>query len=229
MTGYVEEYVAPAQDDLLSDLPFFGFAQSWYQIAWSHELAAGEVKRMRYFGQELVVFRGESGAVGVIDAYCAHLGAHLAVGGAVVGDDIVCPFHGWRWDAEGKNVEIPYSEQGCNKAVRMRSYPTMEVDGMILAWYDVEGAAPTWEPSGLWQFSSEEFYPLIPHGRMKRWAGVHFQPQHVLENSADAAHLKYVHKNAEVAELLRHEADGPFFRFRLRGDVSHAPVGRGPR
>jgi phenylpropionate dioxygenase-like ring-hydroxylating dioxygenase large terminal subunit len=49
-------------------------------------------------GLELVVFRGaDSGAVSVLDAYCPHLGAHMGVGGQVVGDCMECPFHKWQF------------------------------------------------------------------------------------------------------------------------------------
>lgn len=209
----VEEYVAPPQEERSKDLPFSGFARSWYQVAWSHELAPGDVKSVRYFGLDLVIYRGSSGAVGVLEAYCGHLGAHLGYGGVVQDDCIVCPFHAWKWDAEGRNVDIPYSERGCNKVVRMRSFPTMELNGLVLVWYDAEGGEPEWTPPGLPHFEDPEFYPLIPHGVMKIWSGVHFQPQHVMENSADAAHLMYVHKNAAVPDVIRHEPDGPFFRF----------------
>ena len=47
----------------------------------------------------------------MVDAYCAHLGAHLGVGGKVEGECIRCPFHGWRYDGEsGKCTEIPYGD-----------------------------------------------------------------------------------------------------------------------
>ena len=66
-----------------------------------------------FSGQELVVFRGESGQAFVVDAYCPHLGANLGVGGQIRGNCIECPFHGWTFRGEdGKCVKIPYSEKG---------------------------------------------------------------------------------------------------------------------
>ena len=41
----------------------------WYVMAYSDELAAGEVKALRYFGRDLVLFRTESGVAQVLDAY----------------------------------------------------------------------------------------------------------------------------------------------------------------
>lgn len=64
-------------------------------------------------GEQVAVFRGLEGKAYVVDAYCPHLGANLAVGGRVVGDCIECPFHGWQFRGEdGKCIRIPYAEKG---------------------------------------------------------------------------------------------------------------------
>lgn len=61
----------------------------------------------------MVVFRDQEGKASVLDAYCPHLGANLAVGGRVVGNCIECPFHGWQFRGDdGKCVKIPYAEKG---------------------------------------------------------------------------------------------------------------------
>jgi adenylosuccinate synthase len=54
------------------------FARGWHIVAFSRELAIGEVQRLHYFNRDLVLFRGESGRAAVVDAHCPHLGAHLA-------------------------------------------------------------------------------------------------------------------------------------------------------
>ena len=69
------------------------------------------------------MFRTESGQVHVLDAYCQHLGANMGVGGTVEGENIVCPWHGWRWRGDGTNALIPYSKIGCKNNVRIRTYP----------------------------------------------------------------------------------------------------------
>ncbi len=55
----------------------------WFQVAWSDDIGVGEVRRMRYFGRDLVAWRAESGQVAVMSAYCEHLGANLGFGGHV--------------------------------------------------------------------------------------------------------------------------------------------------
>ena len=63
-----------------------------------------------FTGENFAVFRSEGGEVIILDAYCPHLGANLAVGGKVRGDCLECPFHGWVFDGHaGKCVSIPYS------------------------------------------------------------------------------------------------------------------------
>ncbi|MCB0943568.1 MAG: Rieske 2Fe-2S domain-containing protein, partial [Mycobacterium sp.] len=83
----------------------------WFQVAWSDEIGLGAVHRMKYFDREMVAWRGQSGRLTVMDAYCEHLGAHLGFGGHVEGDAIACPFHGWQWDHDGRNVCIPYEDR----------------------------------------------------------------------------------------------------------------------
>lgn len=70
----------------------------WFQVGWSADIGTGDVVPMRYFGQDLVAYRGLDGVLRVHDAHCQHLGANLASGGCVVADGIQCPFHGWVWD-----------------------------------------------------------------------------------------------------------------------------------
>ena len=113
----------------------------WFQIAWSDEIAIGDVHKMHYFGQEMVAWRAESGRLTVMDAYCEHLGAHLGFGGHVEGEVIQCAFHGWQWNKEGRNVCIP-DEKRPNRGRRMRTYPVVERNESVYIWHDVEGREP---------------------------------------------------------------------------------------
>ena len=110
-------------DKLMADCPLVGYPTGWFVAAWSHEVPVGKVIPARYFGEDLVIWRGESGQAVVMDAYCPHMGCHLAIGavghalehGGTVGDTIQCPFHGWRFDAQGLQRRNPLqqtSQQG---------------------------------------------------------------------------------------------------------------------
>src|SRR3989338_6773215 len=78
------------------------YPNGWFRIFDSIQLKIGQVEQVKAFGQQLVVFRTEKGKAAVLDAYCPHLGANLAIEGTVVGETVRCPFHGWQFDVTGK-------------------------------------------------------------------------------------------------------------------------------
>jgi phenylpropionate dioxygenase-like ring-hydroxylating dioxygenase large terminal subunit len=195
--------------------PFTTYPSGWFRIAWAYDLAVGEVRPLRYFGEDLVLYRGESGEPHVLSAFCGHLGAHLGFGGRVCDDDIVCPFHGWRWGADGSNVEIPYDEAPFPR-VRIAPWCAIERGGMILVWYDaVDRATPTWTPPEIAQTNDPSFYPVSP-ATTTVWAGRRVSPENPIENLVDPAHLKYVHGAGKIPDVAGFTTDGHTFVSDLR-------------
>src|ERR1700740_2438980 len=132
------------------------FPDSWFRVASSDDVAQGQMIPIRAFGRDLICFRGDSGRVSVLDAYCAHLGANIGAGGFVDGDNVVCPFHHWRYDGDGRNVMIPYRDKP-QRAARLGCLPTIEANGHVLAGPPPPGAAPAWEPPRLPQAESADY------------------------------------------------------------------------
>jgi 3-ketosteroid 9alpha-monooxygenase subunit A len=184
----------------------------WFQVAWSTDLPVRGVIPCRYFDADLVLFRDEEGRARLLDAHCAHLGAHLGYGGTVDGTDIVCPFHGWHWSGDGRNTCIPYSTRP-NRGQRLRSWLLREQDGVILAWHDPHGREPSWEPLSLAEivddFSLDDCYSLQQTSRL--WHDVRVRPQMVVENIVDAAHFQYVHSMPSIPTILGFRTEGPHF------------------
>ncbi|MEE6167617.1 MULTISPECIES: Rieske 2Fe-2S domain-containing protein [unclassified Mycolicibacterium] len=196
----------------------------WFQVAWSDEIGAGEVHPMKYFDREMVAWRTQSGQLTVMDAYCEHLGAHLGYGGHVEGEAIQCPFHGWRWNHEGRNVCIPYQDRP-NRGRRIRTYPVAERNASVYIWHDVEGRVPYFEvPDIFADFvepdpkTSADYYP---QQRLFR-QGLELHPQYVLENGVDFAHFKFVHQTPIVPVFTRHDFAEPWsyvdFTITFEGD-----------
>ncbi|MCA9771606.1 MAG: Rieske 2Fe-2S domain-containing protein, partial [Myxococcales bacterium] len=192
----------------------------WFAVAWSSDLARGDVKPVRYFGEDLVVFRTRSGEVRVLNALCAHLGAHLAHGGRVMGETIRCPFHGWRYDGEGRCAQIPYCDRIPPKA-RVRSWPVTEANGMIFAWHHAQDKPPHWE------------VPEIPELRDANWTeprrfelevGVHVQE--LAENNCDPVHFFYVHGDLEIPETTARVAEDGRFMSVVGTNAVETPLGR---
>ena len=198
-----------------SRFPSSHFPEGWFPMGWAHELAPGEVRSLSYFGRSLVMWRGASGQVAVQDAYCLHLGAHRGVGGWVVGEDLACPWHGWEWDRSGHNTRIPYSAEGCKKQLRIRTYPTREWCGLVLAWYSPDAEkAPTWEPPAVPEYDRDDFFAMHPaSGQVHR---IKCHPQMPIENSVDPAHVRYVHGAGEIPEQVSFFAEGPWFQSNVK-------------
>jgi 3-ketosteroid 9alpha-monooxygenase subunit A len=204
----------------------------WFQVAWSADVAVGDVKPIHYLGRDLIVYRTEDGAAHVMDAYCEHLGAHFGYGGSVRGELLICPFHGWEWDTVGRNVCIPYQERP-NNARRIRTWPTRELNESIFLWHDLAGRDPLYEvPDVFTMFgdgaSSADYYSAHPKSAMLR-ERLSLHPQFVIENGVDYAHFKFVHRAAEVPTFTRQEFDDwcfyADFEMKFRPSRSSAAAG----
>jgi 3-ketosteroid 9alpha-monooxygenase subunit A len=181
----------------------------WFQVAWSDEIAVGGVHRMTYFGQEMVAWRSESGALVVMNAYCEHLGAHLGFGGHVVGEAIQCPFHGWQWNAQGRNVCIPY-ESRPNRGRRMRTYPAVERNESVYLWHDVDDREPYFDAPDVFADFDGGRTAADYHPQQRLFEQGHqMHPQYVLENGVDFAHFKYVHGTPINPIFTRHDFAAP--------------------
>jgi len=198
----------------------------WFQVAWSADIKPGDVRRMKYFDREMIGWRTSSGEPVVMDAYCEHLGAHLGYGGHVEGEVIQCPFHGWQWNKEGRNVCIPY-ENRPNRGRRIRSYPVAERNESIYIWHDIGRRAPSFEaPDVFASFddgsSAADYYPQMTLYR----EGLELHPQYVLENGVDFAHFKYVHNTPIVPVFTRHDFEQPVsfvdFTITFEGDENQS-------
>ncbi|BBX32262.1 (2Fe-2S) ferredoxin [Mycolicibacterium mageritense] len=193
----------------------------WFQVAWSDEVAVGDVHRMKYFDREMIAWRAQSGQLTVMDAYCEHLGAHLGFGGHVVGEVIQCPFHGWQWNHEGRNVCIPYQDRP-NRGRRMRTYPVVERNASVYIWHDAEGRAPHFDvPDIFADFGDKTAADYYPQQRLFR-EQLELHPQYVLENGVDFAHFKFVHQTPIVPVFTRHDFGEPWsyvdFTITFEGD-----------
>ncbi len=108
----------------------------WHPVAMSEEL--GDLPRLlRILGEDLVLFRDKGGRVGLVHRRCPHRRASLEYG---VCEDrgIRCCYHGWRFDVDGRVLEVPGQpagvEQRMKETVALGAYPTLEVKGLIFAY-----------------------------------------------------------------------------------------------
>jgi nitrite reductase/ring-hydroxylating ferredoxin subunit len=185
----------PSADERLLDK---GFPFGWFAVSYSDELAVGEVKAVRYFARDLVMWRGEDGKARLLDAYCRHLGAHMGHGGRVNGNDIECPFHAWQYNEAGAVTRIPYARTIPPQAKRdncVRGFPITEANGFVWAWYHPDGVAPLFEVDIQPEVGSEGWTPF----KKFEWR-VYNSIGNMHDNGLDMAHFFYVHRTAAFPE-----------------------------
>jgi nitrite reductase/ring-hydroxylating ferredoxin subunit len=166
----------------------------WFQICWPEDLPAGHTLPLFYFDRHLVAWRDEDGGAHLMDAFCPHMGTHLGYGARVDGCNIVCPLHSWTYDADGHNIDIPYSDK-VNRAATIRTYPVMERNGLVMAWYHPEGVEPQWDMPELEAFAGTDDFGAPIHKQYR----VNTHWQEIAETTVDAAHVQ--------AHLVRYERE----------------------
>lgn len=159
--------------------------EGWYWALRSSELRRGHTRAVSLAGRELVLYRGQDGAVRALDAYCAHMGAHLATG-RVEGNTLRCFFHRWRYDGAGRCVEVP-SLGGCPlSAARVRAWPVAERYGLVWIWVGEHPSGPIPAPPEL------DGMPI--RARLGRPFTKRCHPHVVLVNAIDEHHFNSVHR-----------------------------------
>lgn len=167
-----------------------GFPRGWFVIGFANEYKPGDVKSMTYFGKRLVCFRGENGQIAVLDAYCPHLGMDLGKG-KVKQNSIECPFHQWRFDQDGKCIEIPYCQDIPKRAASgdwSNKWLVQEKNGLIFIWFDPKGGPPSFEiPT--WPECSSDEWTYWEHSLVH----IKTHSREIVENVVDIAHFAPVH------------------------------------
>jgi phenylpropionate dioxygenase-like ring-hydroxylating dioxygenase large terminal subunit len=202
----------------------------WFAAMTSDELEVGTSKALHLFGEDMVIFRTESGEVKCLDAFCPHMGAHLGhgihehmgKGGEVKDETIVCPFHGWRFNGDGVCEEVPYATNMPPKVQGKRClkvWHTREKNDLVWIWYHPENIDPPYDVDALPEFESDEWGTAEIHR-----ATISTHIQDIAENGSDPAHFRYVHGTADIPTPLEVNFDG-HRRLALLESRMHTPKG----
>jgi 3-ketosteroid 9alpha-monooxygenase subunit A len=182
-------------------------ARGWYLALYSDELPIGGVQSLQCVGRIWVLFRGEDGIAAMADAFCPHLGAHLGVGGRMVGTALRCPFHGWEWEREGKCRHIPYSQR-IPPGARLDTLPLVERNGALWFWFDPERASPSFDVPAIAEWGDPEYGTQW----IRHTYTIRAHPQDILENGIDGPHTMPVHGFSPPTGLVC-RFDGPLFQW----------------
>jgi phenylpropionate dioxygenase-like ring-hydroxylating dioxygenase large terminal subunit len=161
--------------------------QHWHPLCSSLSLGRKPV-RVQIGGRGLVVFRTNTGQVGVLDDSCPHRRMKLSCG-RVDGDCIVCPYHGWKFDRDGAG-ESPGTPKLHTQAV---AYETREEHGYV--WGREFGAQTTFPIIDAAEFAAVRPLEQILNAPLEL----------VLDNFTEVEHAATVHKYIGYALADMHQ------------------------
>ncbi|MGN7456534.1 aromatic ring-hydroxylating dioxygenase subunit alpha [Paenibacillus pasadenensis] len=167
---------APLKDGVLE--------HEWHPACSSAELQQKPLSVI-VLGERVAVYRTSRGVHALRDL-CVHRGAMLSKGWVENDRDLVCPYHGWKYDADGKCVCIPAQGKDDRIPPRARAvkYQAREKYGIV--WVCI--GEPAAELPDFAEFETAEYRPLVCGPYRVNAAGTR-----VIENFTDFAHLMYVH------------------------------------
>lgn len=158
--------------------------EGWYWLCRSGDIRRGRVRALCLLGRDLAVYRGADGRVFALDAYCAHMGAHLAEG-HVEGNALRCFFHHWRYESDGACSEIPCLDGALGTRMRVRSWPTAERYGIVWLW---TGEQPAHDVPDVPELAGQHCDAMLANRFRKAC-----HPNVVLINAIDEQHFHSVH------------------------------------
>lgn len=184
----------------------------WYVILESSEIKPGKPIGVTRMGEKMVAWRDSAGKAAVMSDLCPHRGVALSIG-AVKGNCIQCPFHGFEYDTSGACTYIPANGKNSEppKAMKVRAYETREAHGFVYIWWG--------EP--------RESYPALPffdaigsdfvYSTLRDPWATHYS--RAIENQLDVVHLPFVHHNT-IGRGQKLLVNGPLTR------ISHPREGQ---
>ena len=165
----------------------------WQPVALSEEFKPGGAPLpVRFFGEDLVLFRDDQGRPGLLNVHCCHRGADLSYG-RVEDGGLRCIYHGWLYDVDGNCLDQPGEPEGGphRDAVRQPAYPCQERVGVIFAYF---GGG---EPPLLRNF---EFLAASPDHVFVSKIYHECNYLQANEGNIDPVHLSFLHRNLQESD-----------------------------
>src|SRR6059058_5927524 len=79
--------------------------ECWHPVAYADALVSAPL-RVMLLGEPVVLWRDSQGKPHALSDVCIHRGTALSLG-RVVEDELMCPYHGWRYGTDGRCKAIP--------------------------------------------------------------------------------------------------------------------------
>jgi phenylpropionate dioxygenase-like ring-hydroxylating dioxygenase large terminal subunit len=203
---------------------FNHFAGVWTPVALADALRGDRPLGVKVAGVPLVLFRGRDGRPAALVDRCIHRGVALSLG-RLEDHCLECPFHGWRYDGDGRVVHVPWNPDAKLPTLRTQTVPARELAGQL--WVRTSFDLPSADEPEVndWVLSPN----VRVSGSSVEWK-VHWT--RAMENMLDWPHLPFVHASTIGRNLVSRSGghmdidveDQPWgFRSRIRIDGEAEP------
>ena len=167
-----------------SESDWRALAPFWYAVAFSHEVTR-KPYAARLLDERVVVYRLSDGSLAAAKDICFHRGAPLSLG-HVEGDEIICKYHGLRYDASGRCTCIPAHPGGAiSPRLHLHTFSVQEAFGLV--WVRLVDDGPRPLPV-MEEWSDSSYLQVLPNSvAMAASAG------RQMEGFLDVSHFAFVH------------------------------------
>jgi len=160
---------------------------NWYVAAQSRELDTKPLSR-QILGEHVALFRGESGQIIALADQCSHRGYPLSLG-TVVGEQLVCGYHGFTFDSAGTCVAVPGQDRVPGRS-NVRAYPVVEQGLFVWIWMGHGEADSTKLPDTPWLRATEQW------SAVSGMAKINASFDLLVDNLLDLSHESFLHKGS---------------------------------
>lgn len=165
-------------------------SQHWYPVARIEEVSM-QPQQVTLLDVKMALYKTASGDIHLVRDICPHRGVPLTKGW-VEGEEIVCPYHGLRYNAEGKCTKIPAQPELTKISDRfsLTKFPVIQKYGLI--WTSIQNrnvASANLPELDTWDMP--EHQAILPP-----FVDIAGSSGRQLEGFIDVAHFAWVHHEA---------------------------------
>ncbi|MGD0730871.1 MAG: aromatic ring-hydroxylating dioxygenase subunit alpha [Terracidiphilus sp.] len=183
----------PAQSAMLprgctfSEQDWRALAPHWYPVAFAKEVTE-KPYAARLLDERVVLYRISDGSLVAARDICYHRGVPLSMG-HVEGDEIICRYHGLRYDTQGRCTCIPAHPNGAiSPRLRLDIYQAQERYGLV--WVRLVDNGPLPLPA-MDEWENADYLRVLPES-----VDIEAAAGRQVEGFLDVSHFAFVHKDS---------------------------------
>ena len=168
----------------------------WHPVAFADAVTDAPYGTM-LLDEPLALWRGTEGRPHAVSDICIHRGTALSLGWTQ-GDQIVCPYHGWRYRADGRCAAIPQLEDPTRVPAKARIPAFRAAELGRDGWVVVNAGPYRWSSDAsrqLENFTDFGHFPWVHPGLLGDPERP-VVPQHTVETEGHVLHYRVVRPEA---------------------------------